>query len=117
MSGEIADHLIMMLLRHKLVEAFQFCPTERRHQGRPATRWKDFITSEVWEHLPRRSQRCITEKRDVWVFLYIKCMEGLISPSFCACSDLIKCCYHIKSILRMMCKNQMYQHVSAKNNC
>ena len=52
-------------------EVFWACPTERRPQVRPKTRWKDYISRLVWEHLGVLSEELeeAAGEREVWASL------------------------------------------------
>ncbi|KAK3521248.1 hypothetical protein QTP70_001543 [Hemibagrus guttatus] len=44
-------HLFRMPLGHLPGEVFRACPTGKRPQGRPRTRWRDYVSRLEWEHL------------------------------------------------------------------
>uniref|UniRef100_A0A672FWM9 Inter-alpha-trypsin inhibitor heavy chain 3 n=1 Tax=Salarias fasciatus TaxID=181472 RepID=A0A672FWM9_SALFA len=52
-------------------EVFRACPTGRRPRGRPRTRWRDYVSQLVWEHLwilPEELEE-VSGDREVWAAL------------------------------------------------
>ena len=49
-------------------KVFQACPAGRGPQGRPRTRWRDYISTLAWECLgiPRPELADVAGKREVW---------------------------------------------------
>ncbi len=52
-------------------EVFWARPTVRRLQGRPRTRWRNYVSRLVWEHLgiPPEEQEEVSREREVWASL------------------------------------------------
>ncbi|KAF7663362.1 hypothetical protein LDENG_00212460 [Lucifuga dentata] len=52
-------------------EVFQACRTGKRPQGRPRTRWRDYISWLAWECLgvPQKELEGLAKDREVWAGL------------------------------------------------
>jgi len=70
-------HLIRMSPGRLPLEVFQTRPTGRRPQGRPRTRWRDYISRIACERLgiPQNALGNVAGERGVWVNLL-----GLLPP-------------------------------------
>jgi len=64
-------HLVRMPLGHLCLEVFRACPTGRKAQDRPRTRWRDYNSLLALECLevPQEELEGVTGERDVWVSL------------------------------------------------
>jgi len=58
-------------------EVFRACPTGRRTQGRPRTRWRDYKSRLAWDHLRILQEELegVAGEKDVWGALL-----GLLPP-------------------------------------
>ncbi|KAK3575585.1 hypothetical protein QTP86_030518 [Hemibagrus guttatus] len=52
-------------------EVFRACPTGKRPQGRPRTRWRDYVSRLAWERLgvPPEELEEVSGEREVWASL------------------------------------------------
>ncbi|KAK3550782.1 hypothetical protein QTP70_004917 [Hemibagrus guttatus] len=50
---------------------FRACPTGKRPQGKPRTRWRDYVSRLAWEHLgvPPEELEEVSGEREVWASL------------------------------------------------
>lgn len=58
-----------MRLEFLPLEVFWACPTGRKHQGRPRTRNRDYISYLAWKEIPPHELESITRERNVWTTL------------------------------------------------
>ncbi|KAK3537395.1 hypothetical protein QTP70_008853 [Hemibagrus guttatus] len=64
-------HLLRMPLGRLPGEVFRACPTRKRPQGRPRTRWRDYVSRLTWECLgiPPEELEEVSGVRGVWASL------------------------------------------------
>ncbi|KAK3534420.1 hypothetical protein QTP86_015228 [Hemibagrus guttatus] len=64
-------HLFRMPLGRLPGEVFRACPTGKRPQGRPRTRWRDYVFRLAWERLgvPPEELEEVAREREVWASL------------------------------------------------
>ncbi|KAK3519769.1 hypothetical protein QTP70_003908 [Hemibagrus guttatus] len=64
-------HLFRMPPGHLPGEVFRACPTRKRPQGRPRTRWRDYVSQLAWECLgvPLEELEEVSGEREVWASL------------------------------------------------
>ncbi|KAK3524961.1 hypothetical protein QTP86_011742 [Hemibagrus guttatus] len=64
-------HLFRMPLGRLPGEVFRACPTGKRPQGRPRTRWSDYVSRLAWERLgvPPEELEEVFGEREVWASL------------------------------------------------
>ena len=64
-------HLFQMPPGRLPGEVFRACPARRRPQGRPRTRWRDYVSQLAWERLgvPPEELEEVSGEREVWASL------------------------------------------------
>ncbi|KAK3529874.1 hypothetical protein QTP86_007288 [Hemibagrus guttatus] len=64
-------HLFRMPPGHLSGEVFRACPTGKRPQGKPRTRWRDYVSRLAWECLgvPPEELEEVYGQREVWASL------------------------------------------------
>ncbi|KAI3355238.1 hypothetical protein L3Q82_018092, partial [Scortum barcoo] len=72
-SAEVAWASVLRMPPGRLPrEVFQACPTGRRPQGRPRTRWRDYVSQLAWERLgipPEELEEVSGVREGVWASL------------------------------------------------